>query len=89
MPSIPGAADANHDSGVTVTKEVYSVSNVPLVRLDEGYGSNYAQVQFTVGSDLGSEGSVSLVAETQNFPSTVLQGGAWPVLVYFTVAATV
>jgi len=83
VPNVAGIGNANHDdASIASYKDVYTVSSAPLLGLGQSYGP--AQVvtisNIDMETDLGSNGSISLIAETTGFPAS-LSGSAWPVLV--------
>jgi hypothetical protein len=68
----------------TNTRSLY-YSNVGMVRFDDSWGNKVLTVDlgnFDRAADFGNNGSITLVAETKNYP---LSGGAYPVLVEFSV----
>jgi hypothetical protein len=71
---------------VTVTETILNYSNVGMVRFDDPWGSKELLVDlgtFSSSADFGPNGSITLVAETLNYP--LAQGGAYPVLTSFYV----
>lgn len=76
-PEVSGMSIANHDSNALVETSELSATG-QLTGLTDNF--NLINVTFSVSEDLGVGGSISLVAETTNFPSQ-LEGGAYPVLV--------
>lgn len=79
-PNIDGATSENHDSDVSVETEVLTGSGSIKGLGDPVDTSEEIEVTFEV-DDLGTNGSFTLTAETENFPSGLI-GGAYPALVY-------
>jgi hypothetical protein len=83
-PSLSNAGSANHKGSVTITKTEMRYSGIPMVRLNEGWSGK--EVTINLGTyttaDFGPNGSMSLVAEVLNYPTT---GGAYAVLTSFSV----
>lgn len=70
---------SNNKGNIVATRDSYSASQV-ITGLGQAYNAGrLATFTFTVG-DLGSNGSISLVAQTTAYPSD-LAGSAYPVLV--------
>ncbi len=81
VPSIVGAAASNHDSLAQVTSSVLSTTTGPLLGLAQPWSGQEVTVNFSLTEDLGDGGSISLLGEVVNFPST-LSGSAYAVLTY-------
>ncbi len=73
---------------VAVTQSELYYTNVGMVQFDQAWGSKELLVSLgTYGAgDFGPLGSMTLVAETQDYP--ISQGGAYPVLTEFYVIPT-
>lgn len=68
----------------TTTRSLY-YSNVGMVRFNDAWSNKQITVDlgtFDRAADFGNNGSITLVAETKNYP---LSGGAFPVLTEFSV----
>ncbi len=80
VPSVPSASASNHNSGITVTSSTQT-SAVPIIGMGQAAPSS-VEVSFTIDmtQDLGALGSITLVAKTKDYPSS-LSGGAFPMLV--------
>lgn len=84
-PSVSGAGSGNAKGSVTETKSTLFFSDKPMVRFNEGWGSNEFLVDlgtYSGGTSFGPNGSMSLNAEVTNYPA---EGGAYPVLTSFYV----
>lgn len=80
-PSVTGASSANHDTNTSISTTTLTATG-PLTGLGQAAGSSQEiSISIDMSTDLGANGSLSLVAETTNFPGG-LQGGAYPILVY-------
>ncbi|MBI3535287.1 MAG: hypothetical protein HY072_07360 [Deltaproteobacteria bacterium] len=85
-PNISGVSDSNHnDSGVAVYKTSYTGQGL-LTGLAQSYDASSSHVitfsGLDMSTDLLSNGSVTLVAEAKDFPTSQLtQGNAYPVLI--------
>jgi hypothetical protein len=81
-PSVGG--EAHDDATVAAYTQEFTAGGAKILRLDEGYSDSSGHVMtfsnIDMDIDLLAEGSLSLVAEVQGFPSALV-GGAWPVLV--------
>ncbi len=80
-----GSGSSNSKGTTALTTFTLSASNAPLVRFNDPWSGNTTLVDlgnFTASSDFGMNGSITLVAETVNYP---LSGGAYPVLASFYV----
>jgi hypothetical protein len=84
-PSISGVSTSNYNANVNVTTTTQSVSG-PVIGLgDPPSGAKQVSVQFTVPSDPGLFGSVTLVGLVSGYPgNSGLSGGAYPMLVSLT-----
>ncbi|MEK6577747.1 MAG: hypothetical protein AABZ55_00845 [Bdellovibrionota bacterium] len=81
VPNVSGVSQTNHDSSVVISKTSTTYPSRPVVGLAQAApGSVETTVNFSIASDLGVNGSLSLVAEAKNYPSNY-SGGAYPVLV--------
>jgi hypothetical protein len=86
VPEISGAGDCNHNdtnasTGVQISKWTYTNSGIVLTGLGNTLSGRIVTVpNIPVTDDLLTNGSLTLVAETTGFPSS-LQGSAWPVLI--------
>ena len=79
--SIIGSSNLKGSVAVTQTSLYYS--NVGMVRFDDPWGSKEVTVDlgsYDSTANFGPNGSMTLVAETQNYPNA---GGAYPVLTSF------
>lgn len=80
------ASDSNHDGSVTVSKDTYTGSGL-LTGLYQSFSKDSAHVitfsNIDMSSDLGTHGSLSLVAEVTGYPEALATYGGygWPVLV--------
>ncbi|MEK6706716.1 MAG: hypothetical protein AABZ06_13105, partial [Bdellovibrionota bacterium] len=82
VPNVTGAGASNHEGTVTVTKETYTTSG-PVTGLSQAAtAAREISISIPMLEDLGPLGSLSLVAEITDFPSTSISGSAYPVLVY-------
>jgi hypothetical protein len=80
QPSIRGAYEANHDASVTVSRETYSAAGL-ITGLTQSVGKRReVTIRFPMNEDLGPTGSITLVAELEQWPRE-LRGGAHPMLV--------
>lgn len=83
VPNVSGVSSSNHDSTVTIFKETPTGSGL-ITGYAQGYSASGSHVITISGidmsTDLGTAGSISLIAETTSFPSS-LSGSAWPVLI--------
>lgn len=80
VPNISGAGDSNHDSTVTVTQEVLSTTGPLLGIVQAAPASKEISVSINMTQDLGTFGSLTLVAEPTDFPAGKV-GNAYPMLV--------
>jgi hypothetical protein len=80
VPNVPGVSSANHDSTVQVSKTSQSVL-APLSGLADSITGREVTVQFTVGQDLGLNGSVTLLGQVSGYPSAITPT-AYPILTY-------
>lgn len=89
VPNVTGAAASNHDDDATdlVQKDVYTTSGNVVgftqsapARVVTISGINMDTLSGIGSTDLGTSGSISLVAELTSFPSQ-LQGSAYPMLI--------
>ena len=78
LPVVSGVTSANHDGSVTLSQSVIT-STGPLTGLGQGFSSREVSLSIDMSQDLGTYGSLTLMAQTTNFPST-LQGGAFAFL---------
>jgi hypothetical protein len=84
-PAVTGVSTANAKGTVTVTAAASNVftQTAGMVRLDQPWTGKIVTVDLgshVVANDFGPNGSISLTAETLNYP---YQGGAYPVLSSF------
>lgn len=80
VPNVPQASDSHHDATVEVTETVISSSG-SLTGLAQATGAGKEiSVTIDMSTDLGDNGSLTLMAEMTSFP-TGLVGGAFPMLV--------
>jgi hypothetical protein len=92
VPNITGVGSGNNKGTVTQTITTSYYSNVPMVRLNQAWTGKEFVVDLGVyatdansdgiADEFGPNGSMSLIAEVQNYPLT---GGAYPVLSAFWV----
>lgn len=82
-PSVSGVQNSNHDSNVEIIQDIYTVENGPLTGLEDPVTSDREiAIAVDMTSDLGVNGSLSLVAQPTGFPSEELNvGSAFPLLV--------
>lgn len=80
VPSVTGASDSNHDSAVTVSTTTLTGSGSVIGLGQPVTADKEISITVDMSSDLGVNGSLSLVAEVTDFPSN-LAGSAYPVLV--------
>lgn len=85
-PNVTGVSSANFkQSNSPVTVETKTVTGAPLLRVSDPWAAD-KEVTVNLGSyeasDFGPNGSLTLVADIENFPFAA--GGAYPVLVSFT-----
>lgn len=80
VPNVPGVSNAHHSSSVSLSSTVLS-STGKVVGLGQGFSVG-DEVSFTIdmNQDLGSQGSLTLMAMVTDYPSE-LSGGAFPYLV--------
>lgn len=86
-PNIPGVSQSNHDSSVSVRKDVYTSAQAPLTGISEAYDDGGAHVitisNIDMNADLGLGGSMSLNAEAVELPAELQKQGysVWPALI--------
>ena len=79
-PQVSGASSSNHQSSVSLSSSVQNLSG-PLIGLSQAASSDkYITLTFDMTSDLGQLGSIMLIAQVTNFPSS-LSGSAYAYLV--------
>lgn len=78
--TVTGASSANHDATVTVTKSEQTLTGTLIGLEAAAPASVEVSTTFTIGSDLGVNGSVTLVAQPTSFPDD-LTGSFFPILV--------
>ena len=87
-PSVSGAGNANAKGSVTVATTTTSYTSVGMVRLNDAWGSKEYLVDLgnypDISTAFGPNGSISLVADTLNYPYS---GGAYPVLTSFSIVS--
>lgn len=84
VPSVTGAGSGNTKGTVSITKTEMFFTGKPMVRLNEAWTGKEVTVALGTYSaaDFGPNGSMSLVAEVQGYPTV---GGAYAVLSSFSV----
>lgn len=87
IPNVTGAGSGNNKGTVTITKTETLYTGKPMVRLNEAWTGKEVTINLGTysASDFGPNGSISLVAEVQNYPTV---GGAYAVLSSFSVDGT-
>jgi hypothetical protein len=80
VPSISGVSSANHDAGVTTTSTTLATVTGPVTGLAQGWNGREISVSIDMTADLGTYGSLTLLAQPVGFPSS-LYGNAYPMLV--------
>ena len=86
VPQIPGVSSANHTITQTLSRTTMSASG-PIVGLGQAYSGQTVSFSIPMDSSLGTNGSLTLLAQTTQFPSG-LSGSAFPVLVSLSVSGT-
>ena len=81
VPDVSGAADSNHDVSVSVATSVVTGSGLLTGVAQKATAAQEIEVSIPMLTDLGEGGSLTLIAETTDFPSN-LEGSAYPLLVY-------
>jgi hypothetical protein len=80
VPAVPGVTPANHDPAVTLSQTVLTATG-PVVPLGQAVpASKEIEVIIDMTTDLGQYGSLTLMAQTENFPKS-LEGDAFAYLV--------
>ena len=78
VPNVSVASAANHNSNVSVTNTTYTTT-APLAGLADAISGKEVSVTFTVPSDLGLNGSLTLLGQVSGYPSGIT-ATAYPVL---------
>lgn len=78
-PQAPGVSPSNHDPNVSLTSTVLTATG-PITGLAQGIASREVTFTLDMSQDLGQFGSLTLMAQTVNFPSS-LQGNAFAYLI--------
>jgi hypothetical protein len=82
-----GLGDSNHDATTTVATQDLTSGNGVMTGADDSFlrtSAHLMSVSFTVSSDLGPGGSISLAAEVDSLPGGLSGLQGWPVLVSLT-----
>ncbi len=80
VPNVSNASSANHDSTVTVSTSSQTVT-APLSGQGDSLTGREVTITFTVGQDLGENGSVTLLGQISGYPSGI-SAVAYPLLTY-------
>lgn len=82
-PEISGVSSSNHDSTSSLSSQTFTESGSVVGLAESWTSSNLTTFTFTVDSNLGTDSSITLVAEMASFPSS-LEGSAYPALISLT-----